>query len=85
LIEKTKKEDVFEVWPENWAALQMFLRLQTQWNVGVNGVIGLNYQSLEFLFRIYETKKPRKMLEKIRLIERGALDAIRRAREKQGD
>ena len=70
-----KKEDAFEVWEENWPAVEMFLLLQTQWVVGVNGPVGLNYQSIEFLFKLYRSKKRRELFEDIREIERGALDA----------
>jgi hypothetical protein len=35
--------EVFEVWPENWRALELFVMLETQWNVGFSGATGLNY------------------------------------------
>lgn len=35
--------EVVEVWPENWRAYLLFLDLQTQWNVGMGGPVGLNY------------------------------------------
>jgi hypothetical protein len=31
------------VWPDNWPAFQLFSRMSTQWRVGMNGPIGLDY------------------------------------------
>ncbi len=62
----------------------MFLRLQTQWVIGgMGGAIGLNYQSVEFLFKIYRVKDKIKMLESISEIELGALEAINSQAEKK--
>ena len=63
----------FEVWEENWEAVMMFLRMQTQWNVSMNGLIGLNYQALETLIRLYHVKQPVELFEKVQVIERAAL------------
>lgn len=63
----------FEVWEENWDAVMMFLRMQTQWNVSMNGLIGLNYQALETLIRLYHVKEPVELFEKVQVIERAAL------------
>jgi len=58
----------------------MFLRLSTQWvYAGMGVIVGLNYQSVEFLFKIYEVKDPKQMLEDLRAIETGALRARRAA------
>lgn len=35
-----------EVWPENLQAYKLFSDLQTQWNVGMGGPVGLNYMVL---------------------------------------
>lgn len=35
-----------EVWPENWPALDLFMQLNTQWHVGMNGATGLRYEAL---------------------------------------
>jgi hypothetical protein len=37
------RNDYFEVLPENWEAVQMFMRCQTQWRTGMAGLIGLDY------------------------------------------
>lgn len=37
------ENECIEVWPENHAALQLFVDLQTQWSVGMAGRTGMNY------------------------------------------
>lgn len=36
----------FEVWPENWSAVDLFLRCQTQWRMGIDGRSGLDYPAV---------------------------------------
>jgi hypothetical protein len=36
-------DDVFEVWPENWVASQLFLGIGNQWRVGMSGPVSLDY------------------------------------------
>jgi len=62
-----------EVWEDNWEAVMMFLRMQTQWNVSMSGLVGLNYQALETLMRLYHVKEPVELFEKVQVIERAAL------------
>lgn len=61
--------DDFEVEPDAWPALEMFLRCQTQWRSGGNGLIGLDYGALEWAFRLYGADDPAAMLEDIQIIE----------------
>lgn len=66
----------FEVWPENWPALQMFLRVQTQWRVGMNGLIGLDYGAVAWLLSLYsETDQHRELLEALQIMEGAVLAA----------
>lgn len=66
-------QEDFEVWDENWEAMMMFLRMQTQWNVSMSGLVGLNYQALETLIRLYHVKEPVELFERVQVIERAAL------------
>jgi hypothetical protein len=40
------------------AAFNVFCRLRTQWNVGMNGATGLNYSSLEFWLKLEPVAQP---------------------------
>lgn len=54
----------------------MFLRLQTQWRVGMNGPIGLDYGVLEWLIRLYAAEDSRSLLEDLQVMEGAVLAAI---------
>ncbi len=41
-MEKAQASEDFEVWDENWPAVEMWLRLQTQWRTSFGGLIGLD-------------------------------------------
>lgn len=34
------------MWPENWDAFCLFLTVRSQWTVGLNGPVGLQYGSV---------------------------------------
>jgi hypothetical protein len=60
---------VFRVWPENWEAVMMFIKLQTQWRAGPRGFIGLDYRAVEWLFSLYAPAQPRELLEDLQTME----------------
>ena len=66
----------YEVWEENWPAVQMFLRCQTQWRSSVSGVIGLDYAVLRWLFTLYSVEDERALLEDLQIIEGAVLMAL---------
>jgi hypothetical protein len=37
--------DYLDIWPENLFAFQVFYRLRTQWQVGMNGAVGLRLEA----------------------------------------
>jgi hypothetical protein len=66
----------FEVWEENWPVVEMFLRVQTQWRTTMNGVLGLDYGALAWLFMMYEVKDQRALLEDLQVMEAAAMVTI---------
>lgn len=62
-------EQDFEVWEENWPAVEMWLRVCTQWRVGMNGPVGLDYNILPWLFEMYDVQKPKDMLDDLQVME----------------
>ncbi len=79
--EVSEAQKPFEVWPENWPAVEMFLRLRTQWIMGMGGPVGLNYASIEAVFRIFKPKRARALFDDLRQIEMGALEAFSRGKD----
>ena len=53
----------------------IFLKVQTQWRVGMGGIIGLDYTSVIEMIKLY-SKDSIVMLENIQIIEAAALQAL---------
>ena len=66
----------FEVWEENWSVVEMFLRVQTQWRTTMNGVLGLDYGAVAWLFMMYEVNDQRALLEDLQVMEGAAMVTI---------
>ena len=56
----------------------MFLRCQTQWRVGVSGIIGLDYTSVLEMIKLYLVEDTVAMLENLQIMEAAALRIINR-------
>ena len=54
----------------------MFLRCQTQWRVGISGIIGLDYTSVIEMIKLYLVEDTVAMLEKLQIMEAAALQVI---------
>ena len=72
-MRKAKKVEDFEVWPDNWPAVEMFLRCQTQWRTTMSGVFGFDYSAVEWLFRLYEVKDQAAVFEDLQVMEAAAV------------
>jgi len=68
-LPEPQPEPEFEVWEENWEALNLFFRLQTQWRVGFNGATGLDYSVLPVLFDLYGVQDRVDTFESIQVCE----------------
>lgn len=75
LVEAQRRED-FEVWPENWSAVEMFLRLETQWRVSFNGALGLDYTAAKWMFDLYAPPDAKDVFEALQVMERTALPLL---------
>ena len=65
-----------EVWEENWATVQMFLRIQTQWRVSMSGPVGLDYASLNWLCTLYPVEDQQLLFEGLQIMEFTALNCF---------
>ena len=54
----------------------MFLRCQTQWRVGISGIIGLDYTSVLEMIKLYLVEDTVAMLENLQIMEAAALKVI---------
>lgn len=71
-------EELFEVFEENWTALTVFLRLNTQWNIAEGVARGLNYQSLKWVIELHAPDQGLDVFEKVRVMELAALEVMNR-------
>lgn len=57
----------------------MFVRVQTQWRI-IGGMgaayVGLDYQSVAWMFSIYNVENPRQLLEDLQVMEAAALEVL---------
>lgn len=75
-----QEERDFEVEPENWETVVMFLRLSTQWRHGFNGPTGLDYTAVESTFRMTGTAATPALFEGLQIMEFAALRTINQKR-----
>lgn len=81
-----KTDSTFQVFPENWEAVNVFLALATQWRMvgvatfGAARIVqtGIDYVALEPVMRLMGIKRSRRaqIFARIRLMEDAALEVI---------
>ena len=76
------KEDIFEVIPEAWQAVEIFLFVQSQWRVDSGALIGLDYLVVKWVFELFEVKKPIEMLSDLQIIEAKVIEILSKRSEK---
>ena len=60
----------FEVWPENWEAVRLFIRCQTQWRWRPDGHrAGLIYSELLAMGSLYQIDNLSQVVESVQVIE----------------
>ena len=81
LIDEQANGD-FEVWPENWEYVEMFLRVGTQWRTGMGGPTGLDYTAVLAVIGLYQAADQRAMFEALGVMEAAALSVWAEERDK---
>ncbi len=74
---QSNKDEHFVVYQENWDAVQIFMKGQTQWNVSMSGLVGFKYEVFILaggLFDVYDVKDKRDTLERLQIMEAAALN-----------
>lgn len=70
------EEDVVQVWPDCWAAVQLLAAVSTQWRVSMAGAYGLDYAALFSVMQVWGVRKKKRaeMLHDIRVMEQAVLE-----------
>ena len=77
LPEAASDPDLFEVWEENWQALGIFLKVQTQWRVGMAGLIGLDYSAVAWVLKLVASEDQHlALLDDLQIMERAVLSLV---------
>ena len=79
-----KKEENFEVLPDNWDAVMIFCNMQTQWSTSFGGFVGLKYEVLLMqggMFDLYNITDRRKILEELQIMEATALKELNKEKK----
>ena len=71
----------YEVLPEAWPAVDMFLRVQTQWRVSHGVLIGLDYSAVRWMFEIQRVEDQADLLSDLQIIEATVIEAMHRQRK----
>lgn len=61
----------------------MFMRVQTQWRTGANGVVGLDYGVVLELARLTKIKDPVQLLDDLQVMELHARTLLNKAAERK--
>lgn len=71
----TDLDDACDIWPDNIAAANVFIAMQTQWRAAMGGATGLDYNVLPSVFRLLSVPKAewRDTFECVRVMEGEAI------------
>lgn len=74
--------DEFDVWPDNWQALDVFMAMGTQWRTGMGGATGLDYGVLPDVMSLRGVRKAERpeVFDWVRLMEGEALSQMRESK-----
>ena len=82
---KNEEQKKFEVIDDNWIAVEMFVKAQTQWQTSFGGFVGLKYEIFLMqggLFDLYNIKDRTKILEELQIMESYALPELNKEDKK---
>jgi hypothetical protein len=77
---REQEQDV-AVWPENWPAVQVWVRAQTQWRMGMGGVTGMDYSGVEMVMRQMKIEDAPDCFGRIQVLEAATLKIIEDRRD----
>ncbi|MCO6442344.1 MAG: DUF1799 domain-containing protein [Nitrococcus mobilis] len=77
--EQVARQEVVEVWPENWPTVELFCAVITQWRASFGGLVGLDYTAEEAAMRMLGIRRVDRpdLFAQLRVMEHSALAALR--------
>jgi hypothetical protein len=71
-----EKAEHYEVEPDAWPALQLFLMVQTQWRSGPSGLLGLDYNAVRWVMELQGITEPLATLDDLQVIEARVVEIV---------
>ena len=79
---KREKEKDFEVLKTNWAAVELFLKCQTQYRIGGLGqVTGFDYASVIAIAKLYSVDDLHYVIEDLQVMEIRAIELFNKEKK----
>ena len=71
----------YEVEPDAWAAVRVFLKVQTQWRTDSGTMIGLDYTAVRWVFDLLQIADPAEVLGDLQIIEATVVAAVNKRKK----
>ena len=77
-IKEKKEIQIYEVLPSNWLSIKIFIDIQTQWRIDQGVIFGLDYNAVDFIFRLKKKKikKPLEILADLQVLEAKIVETL---------
>tara|TARA_B100000676_G_scaffold124890_1_gene124373 strand:- start:8451 stop:8768 length:318 start_codon:yes stop_codon:yes gene_type:complete len=77
-VEKKNKEEDYYILPDNWLTMEIFIMVQTQWRLEQGVILGLDYNVLEWIFKLKQKdiKKPLELFADLQVLEGKIVETI---------
>jgi hypothetical protein len=72
----SKAPENYEVLPEAWPAVRVFLKVQTQWRADSGAVIGLDYGPVRWVIEMLQLADPLEVLADLQVVEATVVAAM---------
>ena len=77
-MQSKEEAQAFEVWPEHWDVMHLFLRCSTQWVVSSAGdIVGLNYSGVKVLLDLEFRENQKDVFFDLQVIEMQVIKTMR--------
>ena len=80
-LPESEPEKKLEIFEENWPAVELFLRVQTQWRTSVGGVTGLDYASVISTAKLYKYRNLPSVIEDLQVMEATVLTEMNKEKK----
>lgn len=80
LTESDYDDEYIEIWQDNFDAFKLFKAMSTQWRTSMSGIIGLDYNCMQWVMKINNIAENEIIFNDIQIMENEALRIIHKAK-----